>query len=245
MIRFDVERLQTRIESRFEGVASRVTEWWPLDDAPNRSTVSRWLTGANFPRTEGAILALAATLDLDPLALWQFNERDFERACATIARASRTNRWSELVPALSLLKHFVDPVWDWPPAVENYYGREWCSSTLSHDAIVRKNFYARISILGSEHVNADGDQSWHFAWRGSGAMKRWHPYGLIRLRRNRLSLFSFTGRIEHSVFSSNPSELFVETWFGEGSAEFRIVSVHSFESKFADESSMGVSVRFL
>ena len=88
---------------RFGGSISRLAAALPLDEPPDRSTVTRWLSsdGRHFPRDEERILALAGALDVDPTALWTFDAENFPTLWPKIVRAARTGRWSGLLKALA------------------------------------------------------------------------------------------------------------------------------------------------
>ena len=243
MLEFDTERLESRIKHRFGGSAATVSDFWPGDDAPHRSTVSRWLNGNTLPQSPDTLLALAGALDLDPLTLWKFKDENFAKLCSRIVKAARNNTWSSILPALSFIGAFVGPSPDWPPDIEVYYGRPWTTRRFQHRADSARNFYAGVEIWPAQR-DEDRDQVWHFAWRDMIDAALWRPYGFVRLRGNELALYSFSGLVHHRILPHRASHLYVETWFGEGAAEFQVVSLHPFELKRTEQVLAEMCVRF-
>ena len=245
MLKFDRERLISRVQSRFNGNAAAVPAHWPNDDVPNRSTVSRWLNGRSLPQSSDTVLALAAALDLDPFALWRVTPELFARVCARVVTASRSKRWSQLTPALSFVESFVGPTVNWPPEfVEQYFQRPWSVAQFRHTAESKRNFYAGILIRSLLPTCEDLDQVWHFAWSDIIDDAVWRPYGFVRLAANELSLYSFSGIVNSCLLPSECNTFGVETWFGEGAAKFKVVSVHPFTLELTDQIPSGMSVRF-
>jgi hypothetical protein len=245
MLEFDTDRLVSRVKHRFGGNAAAVTDCWPSDDVPNRSTVSRWLNGTSLPQSANTLLSLAAALDLDPFTLWRAKPELFARVIARIVTAARSKRWSQLTPALSFVESFVGPTSNWPPDfIERYFERSWSVARFQHNADSRRNFYAGMIIRSLLPTNIDRDQVWHFAWRDMIEGAIWRPYGFVRLAATDLSLYSYSGLINRCIVPSERDSFGVETWFGEGAANFKVVSIHPFDLELSDQMPNGMSVRF-
>ena len=72
-------------------------------------------------------------------------------------------------------------------------------------------------------------QVWHFAYRDAGVRRAaWRPYGFVEVVGPTVRLFNFSGLVDGSDRPLAARSLFVETWFGEGAAEFRAASLHKF-----------------
>jgi hypothetical protein len=159
MLEFDRARLISRVSSHFDGSAAAVAACWPTDNAPNRSTVLRWLKGNSLPQSSDTILALAGALDLDPFALWRIKPELFEKVCARVEKAARSRRSSQLMPALSFVESFVGTTANWPPDfAEKYFERPWSVAQFQHKADSHRNFYAGILLRPLMPANNDRDQ---------------------------------------------------------------------------------------
>jgi hypothetical protein len=244
MLNFDNDRLRTRIAELYGGNAKAVVDAWPQGFAPpDGSTVTRWIKGTP-PRTVERLLGLAATLDLDPFALWRIESKWTAAVYARVLVAVRTRRWSKLHPALSFLDGFVGPTANWPPReiAPRFFGRPWAVSEFRHQATERRNYFASVRIEPKD-VDSHSDRVWHFAWRDDADSALWRPYGFVRLTGNALKLYSFSGVVDQvDVVSSQ--RFWVETWFGEGAARFRVASLHPFSLKLECDDTPPKAVRF-
>lgn len=220
----------SRVKGSGRSIAA-IAASWPNEAAPHRSTLLRWLKGSVLPRSARELLGLAGALDLDPFVLWTFAPDKFDILCARVVRASRTHRWTMLHPALSFLADFIGPVDEWPPSAiaEEYYGRPWCTADFRHAAGRQRNYYAALAIGPTPKSEFADPQVWHFAYRNAGVRRAgWQPYGFVEVLGSAVRLFNFSGLFDVSERPPATRLLFVETWFGEGAAEFRVASLHKF-----------------
>ncbi len=56
----------------------------------------------------------------------------------------------------------------------------------------------------------------------------WRPYGFVEALGSTIRLFNFSGLVDVAERLPAVRVVFVETWFGEGAAEFRVASLHKF-----------------
>ena len=229
-----LELRQDLIISRLRGSGrsiAAIAASWPNEAAPHRSTLLRWLKSPVLPRSARQLLGLAGALDLDPFALWAFAPDTFDILCARVIRASRSRRWAMLHPALSFLADFIGPVdtWPHPEIAEEYYHRSWCTADFEHTAGRQRNFYAALAIRPPPKNQFADPQVWHFAWRDAAVRgAAWRPYGFVEVLGSVVRLFNFSGLVDIVERPREAGPLFVETWFGEGAAKFRVASLHKF-----------------
>lgn len=236
------ELIEKRVHERFGGSSARIAEAWP-GNPPNRSTLHRWLRGDTMPRSSRQLLGLAGALDVDPFSLWSFDAANFESLCARVAAIARWGSWP-LLHSLAFVADFIGPLEPWPPAsiATNYYERPWFIRDVQHPARIR-NYYAALAIGGPGMAAFADPQVWHFAYRDAGRRRAgWRPYGFVEVAEGIIRLFDYAGVTQMARLDSQ-ERFFVETWFGEGAADFRIASLHGFTLSIVDQGGKP-SVRF-
>jgi len=231
-LRLDSERIRGLIGDRFGGSISRLAAALPLDEPPDRSTVTRWLSsdGRHFPRDEERILALAGALDVDPTALWTFDAENFPTLWPKIVRAARTGRWSGLLKALAFFRYFSDQAEEWPPqaVARRFFNREWVVNEFAHDPRDGKNFYQDL-VVRPRRPQGTFPTVWHFAFRHGGVRTaKWQPFGFVRRDAEKVLLFNDWAITDEAATTPVDQDICIRTWFGQGAAAFRIVSLHPF-----------------
>lgn len=186
--------------------------------------------------------------DVDPFGLWTFRISAFDVLCARIIGVARQRRWSRLHPAPSFLDRFVGPTAQWPPVeiAEDYFGRPWRIAEFEHPARVDRNHYGHILIESPRTCDFADPQIWHFAYRDAGVRNAaWRPYGFVQRMRAELSLFNFSGLTDRADIGVATRRFCVETWFGEGAAQFRVASLHDYRLDVTVAANSGIPrVRF-
>ncbi len=242
------ELITRKVAEAFGGSVAALAASWPVDPVPHRSTVLRWLTAGTFPKSARQFLALAGAIDVDPFSLWTFRISAFDVLCARIIRVARQRRWSRLHPALSFLDRFIGPTAQWPPVeiAEDYFGRPWCIAEFEHPAQIDRNYYGHILIESPRAHDFSDPQVWHFAYRDSGVRSAaWRPYGFVQRMGAELSLFNFSGLTDRAEIGVATRQFRVETWFGEGAAQFRVASLHEYRLAIEVAATPGIPrVRF-
>ena len=70
---------------------------------------------------------------------------------------------------------------------------------------------------------------WHFAFRHGGTRgAKWQPFGFVRRDAERVLLFNDWAITDEAVTTPVDQDICIRTWFGQGAASFRIVSLHPF-----------------
>jgi hypothetical protein len=231
-LRLDSDRIRELIGDRYGGSISRLAAALPLDEPPDRSTVTRWLSsdGRHFPRDEERILALAGALDVDPTALWTFDAENFPMLWPKIVRAARTGRWSGLLKALAFFRYFADQSDDWPPQAmaRRFFNREWVVNEFAHDPHDGKNYYQDL-VVRPRRPQGIFPTVWHLAFRHGGVRAaKWQPFGFVRRDAHRVALFNDWAITDEAPTTPADQDLCIRTWFGQGAATFRIASLHPF-----------------
>ena len=248
MLALDVHGIRTRVDLAFKGSIAAVASHWPTPDAPDRATLSRWLLLQSLPRTESQVLSLAGALDLDPFALWSLTPSTLPALSARLVTAFRKGKWGRLTPALSLIRPFIEPTSEWPPAqiASTYFRRRWFTADFEHSAKKNVDYFAAISIeLPRQKEQCGQDQVFHFAWRGYAPGELWRPFGFIRVVASEVRLYSYRGLLEFRTIQPGNWRFIAETWFGQGAAKFRIASLHRFKIELGRPVPPGApSVRF-
>jgi hypothetical protein len=240
--------IRSLIEQRFGGSISRLAEALSLDPPPNRSTVARWLSsdGRLFPRDQDRILALAGALDVDPLALWTFDEENYPTLWPKIIRASQTGHWSGLLKPLAFLQSFMESEDEWPAQslARRYFDRSWYHQEVQHDPLIQANYYQNL-IIQPRALDSALPAVWHVAWRHPLPRARWQPAGFVRRDPAQVTLFNGWAITDSAAAAPDDPNLCVETWFGRCPATFRVASLHPFVLTTANTPAPGVpQVRF-
>lgn len=225
--------IDERIEAR--GGMMAVTARARLD----RSTISRWRRQGKLPDDPLRFLRLAEALDVDPLLLFELEGDRFPDTCRRIGRLLITGRIGRALGSLTFLEDFWRAAGgEWPPKeIRNASGKDfiqyaWVPRGFRHEGQLDgghegRNFYASIELESGRVATRSAPQVWHFAYRDPLEWAAaWHPYGSVALVGTRLELYSYAGRV---TMVEAPGPIAVETWLGEGDADFRIASLHPFE----------------
>jgi hypothetical protein len=224
--------LQGLIRTKLHGFPG-FSRAWPLSSSvPDRTTLWRWLNGKS-QIAPGLVLALAGTLDLDPFALFEITPQAYAALCRALVRNIGTTRANPLTHDLQWLASFVAPSEDWPTneISARFFKRPWAVVPFRHSARDTRNVFQKLSITALPRMFGE-PQVWHFACRDQSPNSRlWIPYGFVERRPAEIALFHYHVR-GHSTRVETPTEattFVVETWFGPGSAEFRVASLHDFK----------------
>ena len=212
-----------------KGLQGIIQAWPKSFEPPHRATLWRWLKGKSQTPTTRQ-LELAGAFDLDPFALFETTPKGFAVMCRALARHIGARNDSPLGSDLQWLRDFVAPCEEWPPSLiaSKYFGREWKVSSFAHTARSRKNYFQTITLRAAKNGFAKR-QIWHFAFKAANpAFNLWTPYGFVEWQENSVALFHYRGHTAAVTIAVEATSFGVETWFGEGSAEFRVASLHEF-----------------
>ena len=140
------------------------------------------------------------------------------------------------------------PGQNWPDnsLSQNFYSKNWHCEDFYHvpsEGII--NVYAGIELFCSDQETF-APRVYHIAFKRSNAVDAmWRPFGTLIGARGRTQLISESGDFQRLSDTGSPSRVVFETYFGPGSADFRIVSLHRFSLQITTPSSHEGSVRFL
>ena len=182
------------ITTTFGGSIAQLATSWPIEPAPHRSTVLRWLKQGILPRSAKDFLGLAGALDVDPFALWSLPVGNFDLLCSRLPQIARARRWFQLYSGLSFLDVCMGPLAVWPPPhmAEEYFHRPWRTVEIEHPAQDRKNYYATIGLEPALTPRFADPHVWHFAYRAAGIRHAtWRPYGFVERYGLEIRLFNF------------------------------------------------------
>lgn len=242
-IRLRQDLIQRVIARDFEGNASAFGRSLELDDLPHRKTIFRWARQQEgLPKSPQRLLALAQALDVDPFLLLQI-DLDLMLRCCRLAAWNLT--WGSVHKALAFLNGLLalTPE-DWPPPelAEGFDG-SWYHHDLIHDAQQWRNDWQPLALQPELFYRGDGaldgardPQAWYIAFRDislqSGSltpMSYWRPFGMLWLEQQQLRLVNFIGLQDQAAVPLPEQGFVVETFFGQGAAQFRLASLHPFE----------------
>ncbi len=198
----------------------------------SRATLYRWLRSEGLPSRSG-LLKLARALDVDPFALFDFRGRPPIEAARELATTllSRGQLGTAAGMAWLLGRYLFSPGEEWPS--ETVFGRRWQRAVVRHDASRRRDYWGLLPVTFPGETSRP--QAWHFAFR---SLKRgrgggwWIPYGIAVAVGCSVRLVHFDGDAQERACPDG--RFVVETWFGAGSADFCVASLHAFELRDPD-----------
>jgi len=223
--------LRELLHSKLKGYSGFV-ERWPLPEAPDRTTVWRWLK----PETQvplGSVLPLAGTFDLDPFALFEIRRDAYAALCRALVRTLGGVRRNPLKRDLQWAAPLVTPNKDWPPKEisRQYFSRSWFVREFFHSAADAQNFFQKV-LLTAQPRKFGEPQVWHFAFRQrTSGTETWIPYGFVERQLEAISLYHYHvgGHSAKAQIASGAANFAIETWFGASAAEFRVARLHEFK----------------
>ena len=149
---------------------------------------------------------------------------------------------SDLLRALYWLASFVAPSEHWPcdDISSQYFKRSWTVQSFRHTAKCARNFFQKLLLAAPPRACGES-QVWHFAFRDQTPNSLlWIPYGFVERTAERIALFHYQAR-GHSVnlrIRLDATAFVAETWFGSGSADFRVASLHEFKLALSNEADL-------
>ncbi len=240
------------IKDRYESVDGLVVEWEHRDqrnssgksngrpDSRHKATIYRWLDHG-IPSRADTVFGFASILDVDPVALMDVDEEYVysqfgrERRLYHLRRPTSTH----LAPLWSIYE--VDSGWPNQALANTYYGRNWHTYDFHHDPAAISDVYAAVMLTTGDVA---APRAYHFAYRRSGVADRtWRPYGTVVALEDDIILVSESGHFQQKPRSGD--RFSVETYFGLGAADFRIVSLHPFDLELEVPSHQTECVRFV
>lgn len=201
-----------------------------------RSTIYRWLVeGIPFKRSfskkdqnhDFQIFALCSLLDVDPLAILDYRKNGYFSHFSKF-RTLFYYGFQELDGFAHLIEMYrPDDVWPSENIARIFYGRLWFSHQFANAdswkfsdyLLVKVNFYSPIY---------NRPRAVHIAYRRLGVSDTmWRYYGTVLLREGIIELYSESGDFQ-SMGQAIEDEIKFRTYYGGGSVEWKIASLHDF-----------------
>ena len=247
------ELIRQLVAARFGSVDELMVEWEErvtagvqrVGRARDRSTVYRWME-KGLPSNRDDFFGFASVLDVDPVALLDFDRVDVQARMANERRLlyAGLTQQSPLSPFWPL--YTPGSIWPSPTIATTYYGRPWCTQEFIHDPAKFANVYAAVHLQPTAVEEPPAPRTFHFAYRRSGyADDAWRPYGSVIGNVNEVRLVSESGDYQKLPDERSPRVVVAETYFGLGPADFRIASLHRFSVSLDVPSDEHAVVRFV
>lgn len=234
-----VERL---IETRFDTINDLIVEWdfrhslnAEYPKARQKTAIYDWLDDGvptQRGRNRHLIFALCGLLDVDPLAILDYNEsryfKDFTQLRMSLYMLSERvfgGGASNFGPLLDMF--MPGPAWPNTQMAELFYGRPWFAYEFNNAEHERGQDYGLIKVRFTEEQSFP-IKSVHIAYRRRESNdKMWRYYGVVNLIGDRLELYN-EGGYHDWMNCKNDNEIWFRTFFGSRPVEFRLVSLHDF-----------------
>ncbi len=231
------ELLHRLIEQRFGSVDELVVEWEErvasgvqrFGHARDRSTIYRWIE-RGLPRKRDDIFGLTGVLDIDPVAILDLSIEYIERVLPRERRLLQLGQATQSFFAPFWPIFTPGPAWPDNEVAENFYGRTWSAQEFVHDLSETTGDYAAVYLETTAELTFSEPRTYHFAYRRLGARDQmWRPYGSVVGFKDKVRLISESGDFQEVLDGRSSECVVVDTYFGTGSAEFRVASIHVFK----------------
>lgn len=250
-IQIDAALAHRIFDERFGGIANFADEWADRTregEPAQRSvkTIYAWLKNG-LPTTKDTLYGFAAALDVDPVALIDFDRSDLRKNFGRLRR-------SFLLGGLNAggfrpLYDLFHPSRTWPPRglSQKHYRRDWTTFQFEHAADTILNTYAAITVRGDNSVPIDWPRAFHIAYRRKqNADGLWRPFGSVVSRFGEAVLAHENGDIQRMPLPSRSShQTCFHTYFGPSPVEFRLSCLHPFAGTVEAAEDTGIPLRFI
>lgn len=233
MFELDEPFVKSLLLERFGKLTVPRSSWPKGAGGVNRTTLWRSYQSRKLP-TPPVFFCLAGALDVDPMAIIAIRKgRSYPHLFAYFQKylwaLSKPKEFENILKMSGFIT--CKSVWPCEEHSKMYYARSWFRRLVKHDAGLKANYYGKIEI---RFKDPGVGKVVHFAWSTESG-NRWNPYGTVRLLGQGIELLRYDG-FSHCVEAPSDSQGFtVETWFGAGSADFTIASIHEFEIRQVGE----------
>ena len=240
--------LDQLISQRFPRGVSELQSVWDDQGGPDRTTLYRWRKKGGLPKSSEDYLRLCGLLNVDPFSLLATSENEFHRVVDRLTEAHQDNS-ATFHPALKFIEEFMGRKRVWPPTdlLESFYTNfVWFTEEFEYTAGDRRFYYQCLELSGDTRLPDMHPQVFHFAFRHPSLFgKRWLQYGYLVRTGLGVQLIHINGHSEKYEVRQGSDPTFVETFFGDGPAIFRIASIHPFSLRLSGEQKApGNRVRF-
>lgn len=228
----------------FDGPNGFLTRWQDLTverpgfpPVPDRGTVYDWIAKGfrkhptdKLASEQSNLLGLCATLDVDPLALFDFHRNGYFSRFSKIRIAIQ--RGAARLGALRPLFELYEPDLDWPSDLiaRTYWGRDWSSAVFDNEQQFQSHDYAAINLRFRDSPG-DSPRAVHIAYRRWDARHiddMWRFYGTVILHDDTIDLYN-EGGVHKKMARLKPETITFRTYFGGRKVEFKLASLHAFD----------------
>ena len=192
-----------------------------------RSSIYRWLQ-KGIPARGEEVLAICGLLDVDPLAVFDYNRNGYFDNFATIRRNVQLGLY--MIGALAPIYQLYQPGPYWPSdaLAKRYWTRPWFAKEFANEDDWTNPDYVLIKTKFKQSVDKR-PRAIHIAYRRAGSRDTmWRYYGSVISVEGTLQLYSEGGDYQ-TMTPVHPDEIRFRTYFGGRPVEFRIASLHDFE----------------
>ena len=233
----------------FEGLADawymKNLESPDFPPAKNRASLYRWaregvpVTGV---QATNQLFAFCALLDVDPLAVLDYEKIGYFKRFAFLRHKVQLGLAS--LVGLAPIVEMYGPSAHWPSddIAMRCYGRCWRRHEFVNESQWHSNDYALIRLRFAMPVLRRPRAALIAYRRLDSPDTMWRVYGWVVGVEGRLALYDEAGR-HQSMNGDDPDEMQFRTYFGGRLVEFRVASLHDFESTiefpFNDKSGIG------
>lgn len=220
---------------RFGGLEQLSADWedhaatHPEFPKPRRRTaLYNWLSNG-VPTRGDQMMAFSAMLDVDPLAIFDYERNGYFKNFSQIRRMLQLGL--EATGFLSPLFRVYRPGFDWPEdgEIAHLFGRPWHGEEFDNSEHWKSRDYGLVRAVFQEPFDPVEPRVIHVAYRRKNSPdKMWRFYGTVICVNGQLELFSESGAYQH-MDQVEPNEIRFRTYFGEREVEFRTASLHAFD----------------
>ena len=202
--------------------------------APSRAAIYNWFSNG-FPSKETGpsryqLLAFCGQLDVDPLALFDYQKNGYFSKFAKLRVALQ--RGFGAVGALAPLLELYEPTADWPSDAlsKRFWGKRWCVQEFDNQRDYKSTSYALLNVRYKQQTQGD-PRAVHIAyrrWDTRHSDTMWRYYGTVIAIGEIIELYS-EGSLHLKMHRFDNDVISFRTYFGGRPVEFRIASLHEFE----------------
>jgi hypothetical protein len=226
-------------------------DWAPPDGksdpdfppAPGRSTSYNW-KNEGFPSINKyrrgsevnpkfyQAVAACGQIDVDPLAVFDLERNGFASRFSKLRKAIQhgLGGLGAYAPLFELYE--PDEVWPSSALAKRFWGRDWFAHVFSNENEYQSDDYGLVKIRFTQ-APENLPRAVHIAYRRWDTRDQdtmWRFYGTVRRVQNQVELFNEGG--VHQLMKRRPCcDLEFRTFFGGRKVEFKIASLHQFETE--------------
>jgi hypothetical protein len=201
--------------------------------AKQRASLYRWEKAGVPTRRDGSdhqYFALCGLLDVDPLAIFDFQKNGYFSRFAKIRQLVYIGRTQ--LGGIATLLDMYRPSDFWPSdaIATKCFGHPWHAQHLTNHSEWDNTNYILIKCFFGPSTR-EVPRAVHVAYRRIGVPDTmWRYYGTVLAVDGKLELYSESGSYQESM-QLTPDEVCFRTYFGGRPVEWRLASIHQFTIK--------------